>query len=56
MIVFKVLLVLLVAAPIIAIATILFSKARGFAGKLNREDRVRELAGGEKQYRGYIDE
>lgn len=56
MIIFKVALVILVSAPAIIAAAFLFVKARGFAGKLNREDRARELAGGEKQYRGYIDE
>ena len=56
MIAFKVLLVLLVAAPAIGIAAVLFFKARSYSRKLNREDRVRELAGSREQYRGYIDE
>lgn len=53
---FKVLLVILVAAPTIAIAAVLFYKARSYSKKLNRDDKIRELASNGKQYRGYIDE
>ncbi|MBQ0017658.1 MAG: hypothetical protein KBS63_00400 [Clostridiales bacterium] len=53
MIIFKILLIILIAAPFIAILCALFYKAREYSVKLNREDRAMERERRRRRTGGY---